>query len=75
MPEIVKFLSGIEHEFQLGEEHFGMEPDATIEVDQVAIKIIEHLVFRSRLREQNSQPAGERLDICVVRRDEGQDFI
>jgi hypothetical protein len=45
MPKVVKFLSGIKHELQLSEEHFGVEPDTTIEVDQVAVKIVENLVF------------------------------
>jgi hypothetical protein len=41
--EVEKLLSRIEDELQLCEQSVGVEPDAAIERDQVAVEIVENL--------------------------------
>jgi len=74
MPEVVKFLAGIENEFELGEEHVGMEADAPVEIDQVAVDVIEDLERRALFGEEDRQPAGEWLDIASMRRNQREDL-
>ena len=73
--EIEEFLSAIEHKLQLSEQHVGVETDAAVEGDEIAVEIVEHLDTRTRLRKEDGKSSGERFDVASVLTDFWQDVL
>ena len=51
-----------------------MKADAPIEVHQVAVDVVQHLELRALFSQEDRKPAGERLDIASMRRNERKDL-
>lgn len=75
MGEILELLAGVEDELEFGEQGLGMESDAAIKGDQVAVDVVQDFDLGSRFRQKNREASGKRFHVAVVFGDGGQNVV
>lgn len=73
--KIEELATAVEDKFEFGEEGVGVEPDAPVECDEVAVDVVEDFEPGRIFCEENREAAGEWLDVAGVLADSWQDIL